>query len=224
MHILIDLQALQSESSGARGIVRYTRALIEGIIRVAPDDRITLLMSGMIGKKNGQLRRALAGLRSDIDIQMWTAGTPISFMSDKHRRHAAEEMFKAKVSQINPDVFLIPSLFEGMLDDVSVTFGDLPTAIVLYDMIPLVFRDIYLDGNDIATWYDEKVEDLKRADLLLAISDFTAEDGRKYLKVPADRIVAVGTDADALFFKQDIDPDQWAKISYDLGLTRPFLM
>jgi glycosyltransferase involved in cell wall biosynthesis len=224
MHILIDLQALQTESSGTRGIGRYSRALIEGIMRNAPDDKITLLLSGVVGKRNGQLRRALTRLRPDIDIQMWTAATPTSFLSGNLRRQAAEEIYKTMIAKIAPDVVLIPSLFEGLDEDVSVTLGTVPTAVVLYDLIPLVFSDIYLENADVWAWYHEKVAELKQADLLLAISDFSALDGQKYLNVPEDRIVSIGTDADEIFHAQPVDPSEWATLSSELGLTRPFLM
>jgi glycosyltransferase involved in cell wall biosynthesis len=225
LHILIDLQPLQTTGSGTRGIGRYARALIDGMMLNAPNDHFTLLLNGMIGTQNGKLRRSLRQVRPDIDIQMWTAAPPTSYYSsDTHRRHAAEAIYKAAIAKIEPDVVLVASIFEGLGEDIITAYSDYPTAVVLYDLIPFIFPDIYLGDSRDAAWYEGKFESLKRANTLLAISEFSAQDGRAHLNIPSERIVTIGTDADAIFEKRTVSVEARDQIAVDMGLTRPFLM
>ncbi len=54
LRILIDIQSLQSPSAN-RGIGRYSRALIEGLLRQAPNDQIILLLNGKHRSKDKRL-------------------------------------------------------------------------------------------------------------------------------------------------------------------------
>ena len=55
------------------------------------------------------------------------------------------EVFRAN---LKPDVIYVSSLFEGFVDDAGTAVGALenalPTAITLYDLIRLLYQDIYL--------------------------------------------------------------------------------
>jgi hypothetical protein len=55
------------------------------------------------------------------------------------------EVFRAN---LKPDVIYVSSLFEGFVDDAVTAVGALenalPTAITLYDLIRLLYQDIYL--------------------------------------------------------------------------------
>ena len=54
---------------------------------------------------------------------------------------------------------------------------DMPTAVTLYDLIPLAHQDVYLPKIPaVADWYARKLTSLRRADLLLAISDHSARE------------------------------------------------
>ena len=52
------------------------------------------------------------------------------------------------LASLKPDIVHVSSLFEGLTDDVLTSIGSfdsmLPTAVTLYDLIPLVHRQDYL--------------------------------------------------------------------------------
>jgi glycosyltransferase involved in cell wall biosynthesis len=224
MRILIDLQALQSESSANRGIGRYSRALIEGMLRNAPEDQFILLFNGMIGEDNARLRREFAQKWSNVEFRVWTAATPSDFFAPSDFRQAAEAIREAVIADCAPDIVLVTSLFEGLDDDAVTTVGCTPTAVVLYDLIPHIFPDIYQSDPNTRKWYQTKFEALKRADLLLAISESAAKDGMTHLGLPNGRITNISSDVDAQFAPQTVDQDARASLAHHFGLTRPFLM
>lgn len=224
MRILIDLQALQSGSSATRGIGRYSRALVEGILRNAPQDEFILLLNGMIGEDNDRLRREFARKWPNIKVRVWTSAQPAGFFAPSDFRKAAEAIREAVIADCAPDIVLVTSLFEGLVDDAVTTVGPIPTAVVLYDLIPHVFPDIYLTDPNAKKWYQTKIEALKRADLLLAISESAAKDGMTHLGLPEGRITNISSDVDAQFVPQTIKEETRASLANDFGLIRPFLM
>ena len=224
MRILIDLQALQSGSSANRGIGRYSRALIEGMLRNAPRDHFILLFNGMIGEDNARLRREFAQKWSNVEFRVWTAASPAGFLAPPDLRQAAEAIREAVIADCAPDIVLVTSLFEGLDDDAVTTVGRTPTAVVLYDLIPHIFPDIYQSDPNTKKWYQTKFEALKRAELLLAISESAAKDGMTHLGLPDGRITNISSDVDAHFVPQPVNHETHASLAHDFGLTRPFLM
>lgn len=224
MRILVDLQALQSGSNANRGIGCYSRGLIEGMLRNAPEDEFILLFNGMIGEDNALLRREFAHKWSNVEFRVWSAATPSDFFAPPDFRQAAEAIREAVIADCAPDIVLVSSLFEGLSDDAVTTVGSTPTVVVLYDLIPHIFPDIYLTDPNTKKWYQTKIEALKRADLLLAISESAAKDGMTHLGLPEGRITNISSDVDAQFVPQTIKEETRTSLAHDFGLTRPFLM
>lgn len=224
MRILIDLQALQSGSSANRGIGRYSRALIEGMLRNAPEDEFILLLNGIIGEDNDRMRRDFAQKWSNVKFRVWTSASPSSFLALPDFREAAEAIREAVIADCEPDIVLVTSLFEGLGEDAVTTVGRTPTAVVLYDLIPHIFPEIYQSDPNTRKWYQAKLEALKRADLLLAISESAAKDGMAHLGLPDDRIINISSDVDAQFVPKTVDQGARGSLTRDFGLTRPFLM
>jgi hypothetical protein len=121
----------------------------------------------MMGEDNGRLRREFAQKWPKADVRTWTAAPPAGHRAPVEQRQAAEAIRDAVINDIGPDVVLIPSLFEGLLDDAVISIGNRPTAVLVHDLIPLLFPDVYLTDGDVAEWYNGKIEALKRANLLL---------------------------------------------------------
>ena len=90
---------------------------------------------------------------------------------------------------------LVPSLFEGYLDDVAtsiaVSSDAPPTALIVQDLIPHLHRSVYLDAPGVTAWYDDKLAQVRNADLLLAISEATKDDLVRNLDLPAASIVNI---------------------------------
>ena len=106
--------------------------------------------------------------------------------SNDARRKAAEAMLEPFFYSLQPDVIFIPSLFEEF-DGEAVTsvhslYNGISTAVVVYDLIPLIHRQIYLSSNPARErWYFGKLEHLKRADLLLSISESSGREAKEHL-------------------------------------------
>ncbi|WP_448646093.1 glycosyltransferase [Pseudomonas mohnii] len=230
MRIVIDLQGAQSTGSRNRGIGRYALSLAQGIVRNRGDHEILLALSGAFPEAVDSIREVFQDLIPQENIVVWHAPEAVSHISagNAWRRHAAERVRESFLASLNPDVVLVSSLFEGFEDD-SVTsvgcFADkLPTAVVLYDLIPYINRDTYLKNPLIEKWYDSKICYLQSADLLLSISESSRQEAIQYLGVDARNAVNISTAADTHFKVRSYSDSQKADVLARFGLNRAFVM
>lgn len=230
MRIVIDLQGAQSTGSRHRGIGRYALSLAQGIARNRGDHEVLLALSGAFPEAIDSIRESFQHLVPHENIVVWHTPNSVSFIdaANTWRRHAAEQVRESFLASLRPDVVLVSSLFEGFEDDsvtsVSCFTDKLPTAVVLYDLIPYINRDIYLKSPLIEKWYDTKIRDLRSADLLLSISESSRQEAIRYLSIDARNTVNISTAADEHFKVRSYSDLQKAEVLARFGLNRDFVM
>jgi hypothetical protein len=105
------------------------------------------------------------------EIFTWNHSEDIRYLSTENYtgRSTAELIREAALSSIHPDVILVSSLFEGLTDNAATSLNrivkNVPTAVILYDLIPLIYPSPYLDNIKVARWYNEKISHLKKSGL-----------------------------------------------------------
>lgn len=177
MRIVIDMQGAQSTGSRNRGIGRYTQALVGAIARQRGEHDVVVALNGVFADSIAPIRAAFDGVLPPEKIVVWNVPAPVAGADGANawRRKTGELMREAFLAALGPDVVLVTSLFEGLSDDAVTSIGMLartvPTAVILYDLIPLIQRDHYLANPIVEGWYENKLDHLRRADLLLAISE-----------------------------------------------------
>ena len=229
MRIVIDMQGAQT-ASRFRGIGRYTTALARGILRNAGEHEIWLVVSDGLYQSIDAIRADFAGLLPQDRIRVFTALAPVP---DTHpcfdaRREAAEVIREHFIAQLHPDAVLVTSLFESYFEHAVVSAGRFAdparTAVILYDLIPLFNPDTYLSSSLARTLYMDKIASLKRAGLLLAISDYARAEAIGALALNPDHVVAISTAVDETFLPRQLAPKELAAIGQQFGITRAMLM
>ncbi|VWB12516.1 glycosyltransferase [Burkholderia metallica] len=230
MRIVIDMQGAQSTGSRNRGIGRYTQAIAKGLVRNRGEHEIFLALSDLFPETIEPIREAFSNVLPLENIRVWHAAAPVAHVekSNDWRRHAAELGFESFLCALKPDFIYVTSLFEGLGDDAVTSVHrlqhDIPVAVTLYDLIPYINPDPYLNNPVIKSWYLEKIEHLRRADLWLGISESSRREGIEHLGLPADCSVNIGTDADDAFQSIDVSPEREAALRKQYGLTKPFVL
>jgi len=229
VRIVIDMQGAQG-SNRQRGIGRYTLSLAQAIVCNRGAHEVILALNGLFPDTIESIRSAFDGLLPQENIRVWWAPGPVSNSSNENdwRRRTAELVREAFLASLKPDIVLVSSLFEGMGDDAVTSIGTLsctvPTAVILYDLIPLIHRHPYLENPVVKAWYENKLDNLRRADLLLAISESSRQEGICYLEFPAEACVNISTAAAPQFQPQQIDCGREQDIRQRYGVHRPFVM
>jgi len=229
MRIVIDLQAAQGPSRH-RGIGRYAMALTRGLARHCGGHEIFVALNGLLPDTIAPVRAALSDLVAAENILVWTAPGPVDAGNpdnDAHR-NAAEHLRESALASVSPDFVLATSVFEGFSEDIVTSIGRLstaiPTAAVLYDLIPLIHRQAYLSNPLIERWYENKLAHVRNADLLLAISESSRQEALTWLGSDADEVVTISTAADDHFTPAPLSAETRAHLAGTYGLDRAFVM
>jgi len=229
MRIVIDLQGAQNVSRD-RGIGRYSLSLTQAIIRNKGRHEVIIALNGLFPDTIEPIRATLDGLLPQENIRVWYAPGPVRYFdrAGKWRLEAAELAREAFLDSLQPDVVHIMSLFEGLEDDAVTSIGrfarNILTTVTLHDLIPLIHRKLYLENPLVESWYENKLDHLKRADLLLAISESSRQEGIKLLGFPQGRAINVSAAADPWFCMKNISSEKEQQIRERYGLRKQFVM
>ena len=230
MRIVIDLQGMQTRSS-FRGIGRYTKSLSRALIKNRGSHEIVLALNGLMPETIESIRAAFADLIPPRDIRIWQLPGPVcaGYKDRDTRRAIAEIIREAFIAYLKPDVLLVSSLFEGYGDDAVTSVGafipELPTAVILYDLIPYLNPADYLDSNPgYARYYNQRINYLRRADLKLAISAYTAEEACRVLDLSCDTVVNISSACAGIFHPYDIPPEREEAFCQHLGVRPGFIL
>jgi glycosyltransferase involved in cell wall biosynthesis len=210
MKIVIDLQGAQSESRH-RGIGRYSISLTKAILRHKGAHQIIVALNGMFPDTIEPIRTALDGLIAQEDIRVWFAPGPVKACAENNHGNSqiAELIREDFMIGLQPDVVLITSMFDGFGDDTVTSIGRLSvkykTVAILYDLIPLVQSEIYLESNPAyEKFYKTKLEYLKRADAWLTISDSSLREAVEHLQLDQNKITNISGACDPVFVNTEI--------------------
>jgi hypothetical protein len=104
-------------------------------------------------------------------------------------------------------------------------FNNHQRAAILYDIIPYIFHEQYLDSDPpIKKWYLERIEMLKKFDVLLAISESSRQDAINLLGINPDKVVNISGAASSHFRKMKLDENDKQELLQRFGVTRPFVL
>ncbi len=132
------------------------------------------------------------------------------------------------IDSLAPDWVLITSLFEGPADPAIVSIGRLETAtrtaVILHDLIPFLDPETYLGDPTARKWYFSKIDYLRRADLILAVSDSARREAVDALGFDVNRAISVSSAADECFTKANIKPEAAKALLRRIGVRGKFVM
>lgn len=229
MRIVLDLQACQS-ASRFRGIGRYSLALAQALARNAASHEIWLALNGYMADTVMPIRQAFYGLVPSERISVFSIPGPVAELGPANtwRARAAELVREHALAELAPDFVHVASLFEGWADDVVTSIGALDssiaTAATLYDLIPLKHSKTHLRSPGHRDWYFRKLDSLKKANLLLAISDFSRCEAIAELGISPDRITNIAAGVGPEFRPVEVSESQRTELFNRYGIARPFLL
>lgn len=180
MRFVTDLQSCQS-GSRLGGIGRYSLELAKAMVRLSPQHEHLILLNDRNPEAEAVIRREFRDLLAPTAFRLCSIPKGSAYLSDEGRTtQVADQIRDRFIRDLSPDILHVSSLIEGVGDDIATTISpDWPclTAVTLYDLIPLRQADAYLRDPRARKHYLTKVGQLRHADVLLAISDYSAKEG-----------------------------------------------
>jgi glycosyltransferase involved in cell wall biosynthesis len=231
MKLLVDLIACQTPSR-MRGIGRYTLELTRALASLRGNNELICMADPLLVQPYEELRQDF--------IRRLPAGSFLPYFrqpipenqtyEEKGYRQLASSLICQARQVVSPDIVLTPSVFEGWgFTQFVVPFPEdrrlsYKQAMVLYDFIPFIYHDRYLDANStLRDWYLKRINSLKHFDLLLAISEATRQDAIRLLNLAPEKVVNISSAAGNQFQKIAITETEKNELMHRLGISRPFV-
>lgn len=207
--IYVDLQAAQSLANAERGIARYSVELTLAMLRNgAPIEAVAL--SPILPNPT-----RLPGDLATSPLLQWNTAHALDEVRSRADRPLAYQVMSPMESQMSVRLTLPLS---AMRDADALVM-------VWYDLIPLVFPDRYLPPGREREPYLARLEIVKQADLLLAISEHSRRDLIEYLGIHPDRVAAIGGGVSPWFERPAADVDPFRAVTTALpAIDRPFVL
>lgn len=189
--IAIDIQPLQTINSRNRGIGRYTKSVIEALFSQQNSISYQLYANNTLPAP-------------ELDENKFSY-TYVNYPSIGSSRFN-DLLLKTIFTSADADIIFIPSPMEGLdstIPDYSVFNKNV--FVICYDLIPLVYSDRYLQDANIRSWYMKRLNNIRNADFIFAISEATRQDAINYLNVAPDKIINVSGGVSSFFNPIHID-------------------
>jgi glycosyltransferase involved in cell wall biosynthesis len=231
MRIVLDLQGAQNDCRSPRGIGRYSLALARAIAREPREHEVWLALSGRFPDSIEQLRANFANLVPPEHIRVFELPGPVAEadLGNSWRAQAAELLRERFLADLTPDIVHVSTMFDGIGNEAVVSAGRFDptvlTSATLYDLIPLLLPETYLQGTAAERGYLRHAQSLKRTDLILAISESSRREAIELLQVQPERITVIGAGL-AQSFQGEIELTRQTKeeLTTRHALRRPFAL
>ncbi|MDR9499960.1 MAG: glycosyltransferase family 1 protein [Hydrogenovibrio sp.] len=233
MRLVVDMQGAQT-GSRFRGIGRYTLSIIKALAQhpffQKRENELVLVLNGMLSDSLQDVYVALEGDVSREQMFVWYGCSPCdAYDPDNDERRLCNVVLKeALIARLQPDAVLVTSFFEGFHDNAVTELSEnfpWPVVAIFYDLIPLLRPDEYLTpGSRHEFLYMQKVGALKKAELLLAISEASRIEAIEHLGVEPHRVVNISAAMDEAFeSKASVALDE-IKGAEDFCINDPFIL
>jgi glycosyltransferase involved in cell wall biosynthesis len=226
MKILLDINACQT-CSRHRGIGRYALNFSSAVAALPDNDDIRFLGMSTSNGSDLTIQNEL-GLQHAPNrfktIELPTKPIAPHGLYPTLTERMQEISLQIAYHKFRADIVHNNSLFE---DEITCPppsrWGTTVTSTILYDLIPLLFANEYLQDQVTANNYRRKLSLLKELDLLFAISACSKADAERLLSIAPERIVNIGGACDPCFLADARITNDSRPLLTRLGIDRPFL-
>lgn len=236
MRIVLDLQTCQARGSRDRGIGRYSNSLGQSIARLRENHEIRIVLSGLYPDEANHLEEQFAHIlpKNFFSRYYYFETHPLVNrfpMSQGFMPEVGQLLIQHHYMRLQPDLLHISSVFETELGK-SLTLNanklralnHVIRSATIYDLIPLLFKEMYLTDPVTQSWYYNRLNVYKTCDLLLAISETTRQDAIHHLNISPERIVNISAACDAQFKPITFDINEINSVKNHYGINKDFLL
>jgi glycosyltransferase involved in cell wall biosynthesis len=223
MNIGLDIQATQTEDSRNRGIGNYVTNHINTMLKLDMKNNYTLLRID----KNIDTKLKL---NKNSNYENIYIGTKISknrlFNYTELKDILIKSIVKRAIDLNKLDAIHFTSPFEPWNIFEAHWYKEKGCKLIatVYDLIPLIFKDIYLKDKATRSWYFKRIQFLKQMDNLLVISTSVKDDLIKHLGIEGDKIKVIYSGVSDDFKKVIVSEEEQNFIRKKYGISKDFIM
>jgi glycosyltransferase involved in cell wall biosynthesis len=219
MNIAIDVLGILSPDSKNRGIGNYTTNQLKALFQLDKSNRYFLLNF----YENTSLK-PLLNYSENVTEHYFYLGQDNFLSRDNQFINVFGQLIKKFIKDNQIDVFYFTSIFDINMNYDLEWFGDVKLFSTLYDIIPYIFKDRYLNSKEMLRLYLSWVEKIKKMDTVLAISQSAKDDLIRCFNVDSKRINVIYAGVDDSFRKLDLSEKEKEQIRARYNISGPFIM
>lgn len=229
MRLVIDIQGALADSRH-RGIGRHSFSLSLAIAKLATEHEIWLIFNAALTENHQEVKAAFSPWVPASRMKSFAIPEPVAAVSAQSgwRMEGAEIIREQFILQLQPDVVLITSLFEGYGDNAIASVKSLHpsplVAVILYDLIPYIHPEQYLKDQRYKDFYLRKLDQLQKADCLLSISEYSKSEMIQILNFPAEKIALAPCAVDDCFEPLEYSEQRRQQIRRHYDITRDIIL
>ncbi|MHC1686994.1 MAG: glycosyltransferase family 4 protein [Methanothrix sp.] len=231
MRIVIDLQGAQTPYSRNRGVGRYTIELVKAMVLNPMGHEIVLALNGAFPDTIEAIRTEFNDILPQKNIKVWQQffDTTANNLKNMWRKKAGEILREEFLNSLDGDIIFSTNLQEGFFFPACASVKILPTnsliCTTLHDIVPLLNPKMYLRDSMTRNWYEEKIDFVKRSDIVLTVSRSSRDEICKLLKIPLEKIHITYDAIDPAKFRQkNIKIDDKERLLAKMKISGPFVM
>lgn len=206
-------------------------SIAKAIAKAGRNHEILIALNGLLPDAQDAIRSELSSVLPANSVKVWSGVGPVREIDTANhwRCQVSERIRESFLASLQPDVILVTSLFEGLGDDavcsVDLLGHGIPTAVVLYDLIPLINPDEHFRSSvRHRKWYQRKIQSLKRSKILLAISESSRREALSTGFFNENSVRNISTGCNEEFGVQQIKLEEREELWRTLRISRPFVM
>jgi len=206
LQLLLDLQATQSLEHKDRGIARYAACHAAALTQYD-----SLVQGLLLNPTLPAPIEALAKYSLNGPVYWNTKRSVLDLLSEPGSVYYMMSPFEmGSIPQTVVPDFILKS--------------HAPLVVTLYDLIPLVLRNVYLKTPSIAKLYERRTRVLYEADLILSISQSAKEDAVRILGLDPTRIHVIGGGVDPVFCPKPNKSETFPKALRELKVAERYVL
>lgn len=209
MNIGIDGRVLYSGASN-RGVGYYTINLLRNLSKIRTSKTKFVLYTAALHKKillnNFKNYEVLTLYRPRKIVRMFDIFFSL--------------IWSTALKKSKPNLLHITHLFEWYYLSIP---NNIKTIVTIYDLIPLIYRDKYLNKTKEFNWYISRLNQIKNVTKIITISEASKNDIVHFLKIPGSKISVIHLGVSDLF-KPISKIDSQKKIKKKYKIEDPFIL
>ena len=231
MRIVIDMQGGQTSFSRNRGVGRYTIELVKAMVLNPMGHEVVLALNGAFPETIEAIRAEFDSILPQENIKVWQQlfDTTAVNRENMWKRKAGEILREEFLNSLEGDIIFSTNLQEGFFDAACTSVKILPTnsliCSTLHDVVPLIYPKRYLSDPINRAWYEEKIEFVKKSDIVLTVSRSSRMLISKFLEIPVEKVYffynAISHDK---FRPKSIEINDKKKLLSRMNISFPFVM
>ena len=231
MRIVIDMQGAQTSFSRNRGVGRYTIELVRAMTLNPMGHEIILALNGAFSDTIEAIRAEFDSILPQNNIIVWQQFLNTAAINPKNiwSKNAGEILREEFLNSLEGNIIFSTNLQEGIFDNACTSVKILPTnsliCSVLHDVIPLIYPNRYLCDPMTRAWYMEKIDFVKKSDIVITVSQASKKGISELLAIPVEKIYVIynGVNHDK-FRPRNIGIDDKKDLLSRMKISRPFVM